>query len=500
MTERLFGAAGQAERRGRDARFRVRIPALPPVIWLTAERVTQQMLSLILFAVLAPILGPRPYGIFAIVMVFVGFCEFILLEGAVEALVTIDKLDHKHTTTANRANCLVAIALGLAISALAPSIARALREPEIRDVIWALAPLPLLSSLSAVPIAVLRRMLRYRELALRSILGLTIGGVFGIVLAFKGAGVWALVLQVLAQRVAELVIAWIAVPVRFGVNWSPAHFRDLRPVAMNVFAARTMTLLGGQFPRLALGYTLGATDVGLFALGTRFLEIILHTTVVPRTAIGQIELKSESIGSPAFERDFRKMVRNASLIAFPFSLGTAALLPQLFHVWLSKDWHDGIVPAQLIVLSGAPMVLFYCFDSALLAGNLSSVFRKIANLQGVTVAATVLFTAPFGLTVTCLALALRPWILLPVTAVMFRRATGITEYRALLPSVSPMVGAVMMSVILSLPLTTQIEISATLQLLLQVVSGIFLYFAYLYLVARDDLRQLFSGALSRFSM
>ena len=193
-------------------------------------------------------------------MVFVGFCEWILLEGAVEALVTVDDLHHLHTTAANLTNGLVALVFGLAISALAPAIAAALHDAEIRNVIWALAPMPVLSALSAVPIAVLRRSLKYKQLAIRSILGLTIGGVFGIVLAVAGAGVWALVLQVLAQRIAELVIAWIAVPVRFGVTWSAPHFRELRPVALNVFSARMMSLVTGQLPRLVLGYTLGPTD------------------------------------------------------------------------------------------------------------------------------------------------------------------------------------------------------------------------------------------------
>jgi hypothetical protein len=48
------------------------------------------------------------------------------------------------------------------------------------------------------------------------------------------------------------------------------------------------------------------------------------------------------------------------------------------------------------------MVLFYSFDAALLAGNLSSVIRGIATLQFVTVAATVLSAVPFGLIATCL--------------------------------------------------------------------------------------------------
>jgi O-antigen/teichoic acid export membrane protein len=69
------------------AMFR-RLPTLSPVAWTAVERVTQQILWLVLFAILAPILGPRPYGLFAIGSVFVGFCEIALMEGAIEALVS----------------------------------------------------------------------------------------------------------------------------------------------------------------------------------------------------------------------------------------------------------------------------------------------------------------------------------------------------------------------------------------------------------------------------
>ena len=494
---RLSAGTEKPRRHGHRGWIRARLPAVSPVVWLTSERVTQQALSLILFAVLAPILGPRPYGLFAIVMVFVGFCEWILLEGAVEALVSVDDLDQLHTTTANLANGLLALAFGLAMSALAPAIAAALHDGEIRNVMWALAPFPLLSTLSAVPIAVLRRSLKYKQLAIRSVLGLTIGGVFGIVLAVAGAGVWALVLQVLAQRIAELVIAWVAVPVRFGVTWSAPHFRELRPVALNVFTARMMSLVTGQLPRLVLGFTLGATDVGLFALGGRFHDMIVQTMVVPRTAVGRIELRAAKIGSAEFQHDFAKMVQNASILSFPFFLGTAALAPSLFHLWLNQDWQAGIVPAQLIVLSGVPMVLFYSFDAALLAGNLSSIFRKFASLQGLTLAVTVLCAAPFGLTATCLALAVRPWLLLPFIFMIFRRATDIPGRSALLPSVRALIGAVIMAGLLSLPFPHPTWMSGALEFGLQVIAGIAIYFSYLYCFARNELRFLLSGVLSR---
>ena len=497
VVEGLSGGAKKAGQGWRRAWIPLRLTAVSPVVWLTSERVTQQGLSLILFAVLAPILGPRPYGLFSLVMVFVGVCEAILLDGAVEALLTVDDLQHLHTTAANLTNGLMALVLGLVMFASAPEIAAAMHDPEFRNVMWALALMPVLSTLSAAPIAVLRRSLKFKQLAIRSIMGLTIGGGFGIALAVAGAGVWALVLQVLAQRIAELVIGWIAVPVRFGLTWSAPHFHELRPVALNVFGARMMNMVNGQLPRLVLGFTLGPTDVGLFALGSRFHDIIVTTMAVPRTAVGRIELRAEKIGSPEFQRDFTKMVQNASILSFPFFLGTAALAPSLFHLWLKQQWQAGIVPAQLILLSGVPMVLFYCFDAALLAANLSSVVRRIATIQAVTIGATVLGAAPFGLTAACLALAVRPWLTLPVVFIIFRRATNIPGLSALLPSVSPLIGAVIMAGLLSLRFPHPGWMSGILMFALQVIAGILVYFSYLYCIARGDLRRFLSGFKSR---
>ncbi len=78
------------------------------------------------------------------------------------------------------------------------------------------------------------------------------------------------------------------------------------------------------------------------------------------------------------------------------------------------------------------MVLFYSFNAALLVGNLSSAVRKTADLQGMTLVATVLCAAPYGLNVTCLSLVVRSWVMLPVIAGMFQRVTGIVARRALL--------------------------------------------------------------------
>jgi PST family polysaccharide transporter len=372
-------------------------------------------------------------------------------------------------------------------------------DDEIKRLIWALAPLPVLSALSATPIAVLQRSLKYKQLALRNIAGLMIGGIFGIVLAVAGAGVWALALQVLAQRLAEVTIAWISAPVQLGFRWSGIHFREISPVGMNVFAARIMSFVSGQLPRIIVGYMLGPTDLGLFTLANRFLDIIIHTTVSPRTTVGRIELRDSKPGSAEFERTFSRMTQNVSVLSFPFFCGAAALTPDLFRMWLDQRWMAGVIPTQLILLSGLPVVLFYCIDSALLAAKLSSVFKRMATLQALAITTTVLCVAPFGLDLVCLSLAVRAWVLLPIFLLLFGRSCHMSVYNPLRPPLRALIGAIIMAVLLNLPFLRPTWSYQRFDFIFLVVIGIAFYGIYLYTFARGQLRTLLGDIFSHRS-
>jgi PST family polysaccharide transporter len=465
-----------------------RLPSLSPVTWVTAEKITQQALWLVLFAILAPILGPRPYGVFSIVMVFVGFCEFVLGDGMAEVMVTIPEFEQPHAATVNLAGGMTALGLGLALAGLAPAIGAIFHDGDITRLMWALAPLPLLSLLSAAPIASLQRGMLFKRLALRTIASLAIGGAAGIALALAGAGVWALALQVVVQRFAEVVIAWLSVPLRFQFAWSGRHFRDLRPVGSNVLAARVMMFASGQVPRLILGYVLGPTQVGFFTLANRFLDVIIYTMVLPRVAVGRIELRTLRAGTAEFERRFARMLQDVALVAFPLLLGAATVMPDLYHLWLDQRWLGGVVPAQLILLSGVPLTIFYCADAAFLGARLSALFKWTATLQAVTTAVTVLCGAPFGLDPACAALAVRPWLLLPLYLSLLRRRCRLAGAAFLTAPLRSLAGAALMAAILRLPFWHLPWIDARLNFVALIAVGALCYGTFQYGFARGQLR------------
>ena len=311
-----------------------------PTIWLTLDRLTQQAIWLLLFAILAPILGPKPYGLFTIVMAFIGFCEMVIVGGAVEALVTIPEATDSHFRTVNLAGVVAAAVAGGVVFAAAGPIANFFEAPELEQLFHVLAPLPVISALTAIPVAVLSRHMRFRALALRSIVGLVASAMIAVALAWYGAGVWALVAQVLAQRCIELAILWASAHTRLGFGWSQSNFRELRGYALNVIISKGMFWAGSQIPRIILGWYLGATDLGLFALAGRLIDITSQVFIVPRSAVARLTLRKFADAPAGFAEDFNLTIRQIAILCFPVCCGLAALMP-ILYAFLGQRWTSG---------------------------------------------------------------------------------------------------------------------------------------------------------------
>ncbi len=417
--------APPVEARRAPPRRRWRLPALTPTSWITAEKLVQQALWLVLFVVLAPILGPTPYGLFSLTMVVIGFCEIVLAEVAAEALLSLETMSGRHLATANLCNLVVGGAAAACTALAAAPMAAAFHQPVLRWMFYALTPLPVLSAFVSTPTAILKRDMRFGPFAARSILGLAIGGAAGVVAALLGAGVWALVIQILVQRVAEVSILSASAPEALRFGWRRDSFEELRGYAADVLAARALTWTTGQAPRLILGALLGPTLLGMFTLATRIADIVAQVVLSPASMVARVEMRRFAEDGADLEQAFSDLLRSLSFVAFPITAGLAAVTPALFTVWLGHRWQGAETATQLMVLTTAPSVLFYCTTSVLMGLRLSRlevVIQAVASLSAVAIAWQV---APFGLNAVCQTLLLRLVLLLALPLWILKVRAGL---------------------------------------------------------------------------
>lgn len=463
---------------------------LSPTSWVTVQTVYTQGFGVAVFAVQAPLLGPRAFGLMAIIMVFVSFCE-ALLDTATEALLSVPRIDPLHYATMNGINAVFGIGFGLALAMAAGPLAAWFGEPQLAAVARSMAILPLLSGLGCAPNAATKRQMEFKPLAIRMISGVTCGGLVGILLTILGGGVWALVLQTIVQRGVSVAVLWRGSPLPFQLALSRRHWRDLSVFAWPLLISRAMTWTSSQLPRFILARNLTVAELGLFSLAARLSDIVVQVTLVPRAAVARVELSHFAAESAGLELAVSKFLRWMSALCFPLSIGGAVLAPTLIHAWLNTKWLGAIVPAQALLLSSCAWVTFYGGGILLLARNQQRSEAAMSIAQTATVVLTTLVFGPYGLVAASVAMAIRPLLLVPLAAVLVRR-NGHVSPRALLASQGCALCAAAGSGLLVLLVRERVEtlLGNGFALVTLGAAGLATYAALLFMLQPQMLRQL----------
>jgi O-antigen/teichoic acid export membrane protein len=410
-----------------------------PTIWLTTKTVFSQVFALLLFAIQAPVLGPRAFGLVSIVMIFVGFCEAVPSEAVADSLISIRNIEDEHFDSVTTVNLGVSLLFGVFVFVGAETFAKLFGDPELASMLRWMSILPAISALAAAPTAATKRDMQFRPLALRSIGSIAVGGIVGLILTLAGAGVWALVWQALVTRLVATVVLWSAVPLKFRFGFSSRHLRELARYAAPTVLSRIMSWLASQTPRFILGLLWGATELGLFSLAARLSDLLMEVAVVPRYVVARVELRRFASDSIALADALRSIVTLMSVLCFPLCIGGAVIVPTLFHVWLDPRWYGAIIPTQLMLLTSMALITHYIAGATLLAANNQAAEAFASIVQTVTTLIVVLVSAPFGITVASAAMSGRPFALLALPISLLKRYCGLPArvmLRAQLPALT----------------------------------------------------------------
>jgi Polysaccharide biosynthesis protein len=190
---------------------------------------------------LAAILGPRDFGIVALALIYIAVVQALPRGRVPDGRRPAGRLRGGHLDLAFWVNFAWCVLLAGASFLLAGWWARLNGIPELEDVVRVLSVLLLVYGLTVVQLALFQREMRFRALAIWETVAVLVGGVLGLVLALRGAGVWALVTQQLGFDVTQLVLLWGMSTWRPRFRFSGGHARDLLGFSSGVFLSN----LGG---------------------------------------------------------------------------------------------------------------------------------------------------------------------------------------------------------------------------------------------------------------
>ncbi len=216
--------------------------------------------------VLARLLGPEQYGLFAISVVVMSFSAFFSDIGMAYGLIQRKTLDDSHVRFVFGWQLVLGVAVAGLLAVLSPLLADFFREPRLQALILALAPLAFVQAISAVSLNLLKRELDFKALQIAQTIAYFIGYVcLGVPLALTGAGVWALVAAWGVQSLISLALMYRAArhPLRPQLRHPDA--RSMGQFGGTVLLTNLTNWLIGNVDRTVVARTLDSASMGLYS-------------------------------------------------------------------------------------------------------------------------------------------------------------------------------------------------------------------------------------------
>jgi O-antigen/teichoic acid export membrane protein len=222
--------------------------------------------------ILARLLGPEQYGVFAIGAVVVTFAGFLGDFGIAYGLIQKKAISDDDLRYVLGWQLLIGSFVAALLILGAPTIAEFFNAPASVWVIKSLAAVCVADSLCSVSMNLLKRSLNYKALHIAQVVGHLIGYfIVGIPLALYGFGVASLVSGWIVQSVVQLVLMYRAVRHPLIPTLKHAGGTSMLVYGGNVLAANLTNWSLANIDRVSIGKRFSVSDIGLYSLASNLL-------------------------------------------------------------------------------------------------------------------------------------------------------------------------------------------------------------------------------------
>jgi PST family polysaccharide transporter len=277
--------------------------------------------------ILARMLKPSDFGIFAMVTPLIGLSQLFQDFGLTQALITSKNVDQSSATGMFKINFLLSVVVALILMALSPVVAYFYQQPAVIPITCSLAVAVIFSGAGATHFALLTRGLRFN--ALTTIETIRALGSFAAAIAVAALypGPFALVVQFGASAAIGLIMAWTM------TRWRPSGpivFHKLRPMLHFGAGMTTFNLtnyLSRNADNVMIGWARGAAELGLY---DRAYKLLLFP-------LGQINQPVSSVMTPILARLVDEPERYRSAYLRTLSITMLVTVPGVLSMMLTAD-------------------------------------------------------------------------------------------------------------------------------------------------------------------
>ena len=446
---------------------------LSGLFWKFGERITAQLVSLLVSIILARLLTPDDYGAVALVMVFITIANVFVSSGFGNALIQKKDADNLDFSSVLYINIAISIFIYLVLFFSAPFIAKFYDMPVLNPVLRVFGIRIPVAAVNSIQHAYVSRNMLFKRFFWSTLFGTVFSGIVGIIMAYKGFGIWALVAQYLTNTCTDTVVLW------FTVKWRPilaCSFERAKPLIRYGWKLLLSGLLDTgytQLRSLLIGKIYTSEDLAFYNQGEKYPQIL---AVNINSSIGSVLFPAMS----QFQNDknmvkeiTRRSIQVCSYVLWPMMIGFAVISEPLIKIILTDKWLPCVPFLRIFCFTYGLWPIFTTNLQALNAIGRSDIFLKLEIIKKIFGIIVLVISIPFG------TLAIAEGLIVTSIASIFINASPnvkLLEYsfkEQLSDLLSPFILSVIMAVIIFPVSETGLNDIAVISI--QIVSGAVIY-------------------------
>ncbi|PKM55407.1 MAG: flippase [Firmicutes bacterium HGW-Firmicutes-5] len=375
---------------------------LSSLLWKLLERSGSQGIQFIVQIILARLLMPEEYGIITIVMVFILLANVFVQSGFNTALIQKKEVDEVDFSSIFFLSLGVATLLYGLIYMAAPFIAGFYTLPLLVPVLRVLSITLFIGALNSIQNAYVARNMLFKRLFISSIGAVIVSGIVGILAAYKGWGVWALVAQLLTNQVTITLILWFTVKWRPHLLFSLKRVKVLFAYANKLIASALIDTLYKDLSALIIAKMYAPSMLGFFNRGRQFPELIVANINGSIQSVMLPALSAHQDDKKRVKEMMRRAIVSSSFMIFPMMSGLAVVAKPLVLVLLTEKWLPTVPFLQIACFAFAIMPIHTANLQAINAMGRSDIFLKLELVKktyGLIILGISLFFGVYGIAI-----------------------------------------------------------------------------------------------------
>lgn len=321
------------------------------VAWTAIAKYSLAIVGILFAAILSRLLTPEQYGTVAVISVILSLFQLFCDMGFGTAVIQDKCLTNDQINDIFSWTLYIGLALQILFIGASFPISTFYEDSIYVPLGIILSFSLLFNAMNMIPNAVLLKQKRFKTITIRTIVASIISSLCTIIMAYKGLGVYALVIQ--SVLCALITLVWNELSVRLNFKLKPA-FASIKKIwgySIYQFLAQFFNFFSRNLDNLLIGKYFSKADLGQYNKSYHLMQMpISYIPGVVGPALHPI--LSEHQDDPKYiYHAYLKLLKFLSLLGCFISAFLFYVANEIVVILFGDQWHPAILPFKILALS-----------------------------------------------------------------------------------------------------------------------------------------------------